>query len=133
MGAQISAPGGLATADDPLTTDINEDDRFTLRLISLGANGAPGALTDVSGDRSYTGTIFDATWSSIEGFDPDKFVIDASQFFTNLEPSTFELSVSPDGKLVQLTFQAVPEPSTYALFALGLGFIGLTIWRRRRA
>lgn len=25
---------------------------------------------------------------------------------------------------------AVPEPSTYALFALGLGLIGLTLWRR---
>lgn len=25
----------------------------------------------------------------------------------------------------------VPEPSTYALFALGLGFVGLTLWRRR--
>jgi hypothetical protein len=25
----------------------------------------------------------------------------------------------------------VPEPSSYALFALGLGFVGLTLWRRR--
>lgn len=28
---------------------------------------------------------------------------------------------------------AVPEPSTYALLALGLGFVGLTLWRRRRS
>lgn len=27
---------------------------------------------------------------------------------------------------------AVPEPSTYALFALGLGLVGLTLWRRTR-
>lgn len=27
----------------------------------------------------------------------------------------------------------VPEPSTYALFALGLGFVGVAGWRRRRA
>jgi hypothetical protein len=26
----------------------------------------------------------------------------------------------------------VPEPSTYALLALGLGFVGVTLWRRRR-
>lgn len=28
---------------------------------------------------------------------------------------------------------AVPEPSTYALLALGLGFVGVTLWRRRRS
>jgi hypothetical protein len=27
----------------------------------------------------------------------------------------------------------VPEPSTYALLALGLGFVGVTVWRRRRS
>lgn len=27
---------------------------------------------------------------------------------------------------------AVPEPSTYALLALGMGFVGWTVWRRRR-
>ena len=27
---------------------------------------------------------------------------------------------------------AVPEPSTYALLALGLSFVGWTVWRRRR-
>lgn len=35
---------------------------------------------------------------------------------------------------VQTTFeiQAVPEPSTYALFAAGLGIVGIAAWRRRR-
>lgn len=28
---------------------------------------------------------------------------------------------------------AVPEPSTYALLALGLGLVGVTLWRRRRS
>lgn len=30
-------------------------------------------------------------------------------------------------------FVAIPEPSTYALLALGLGVVGLTVWRRRQA
>jgi hypothetical protein len=27
---------------------------------------------------------------------------------------------------------AVPEPSTYALLASGLGLVGLAVWRKRR-
>jgi hypothetical protein len=30
-----------------------------------------------------------------------------------------------------LNFTPVPEPSTYALMALGLGLIGWVAWRRR--
>ncbi|AOS44814.1 PEP-CTERM motif protein [Lacunisphaera limnophila] len=132
----ISNPSTLhitagTTADDPLTTNVNEDNRFTLKLVSLQANGTAGILTGLSGNRSYTWTLFDATSSSIVGFDPSKFIIDASLFFTDLPIHT--LVLQQNGNLLQLTFQPVPEPSTYALLALGLGFIGLTVWRKRRA
>lgn len=130
----ISTPSTLhitagTTADDPLTTGTDENDRFTLKVISLQADGTPGTLTGLSGDRSYTWTIFDATYSSIEGFDVNKFIVDASQFFTDLPIHT--LTLTTDGDLIQLTFQPVPEPSTYALMALGLALVAFEARRRR--
>jgi len=32
-----------------------------------------------------------------------------------------------------LGFTPVPEPSTYAMMALGIGVIGFMAWRRRRS
>ena len=117
------------TVDNPLTEGY-EDDRFTLKLISLQADGTPGTLTGFSGDRSWTWTLFDASSSSIDGFDPAKFRIDTSLFFTDVPGTTFTLSQS--GNLLQLTFQPVPEPSTYALMGLGLALVAFEARRRRR-
>jgi hypothetical protein len=67
------------------------------------------------------------------GFDPAKFFLDVSLFQTNLgtghDAGAFALSLS--GNNLMVNFTAVPEPSTYALMALGLGIIGWTVWRRR--
>lgn len=118
---------------NPLTLNITATttEKFTLKLITLAPDGTPGTVNGFSGDRSYTWTVFDASSSSIVGFDPAKFLLDTSLFSANLPTSTFTLAQS--GNLIQLTFQPVPEPSTYALLAIGLGWIGLTLWRRRRA
>lgn len=114
-----------------LTITATTTEKFTLKLITLAPDGTPGTVNGFSGNRSYTWTIFDASGSSIVGFDPAKFLIDTSLFSADLPTSTF--SLAQNGNLIQLTFQPVPEPSTYALLAIGLGWIGLTLWRRRRA
>ena len=74
------------------------------------------------------------------GFDPAKFSIDASGFANSLAfdergNGFFSLSLyssSEYNNQVLLNFTPVPEPSTYALLALGLGLIGWSVWRRRQ-
>lgn len=50
---------------------------------------------------------------------------------SHFEGTIFSASLLVYSTSLQLV--VVPEPSTYALMALGLGVIGLTCWRRRRA
>jgi len=116
--------------DTTLTITATTADKFTLKLITLAPDGTPGTVTGFSGNRSYTWTLFNASGSSIVGFDPAKFALDTSLFSADLPTASFTLA--QNGNLIQVTFQAVPEPSTYALFAVGLGWIGLALWRRRR-
>lgn len=105
-------------------------EQVLLRLSTLDNLFNPGTATGFDPQHgAYTWTIFDASASVISGFtSPNQFLIDSSQFTTNLGSGTFDLVQS--GETLQLTFTPVPEPSTYALLALGLGLV-LFVSRRR--
>ena len=64
-------------------------------------------------------------------FDPDAFVLDTSLFSSDAALGG-SFTIFQEGNQIMLGFTPVPEPSTYALMALGLGFV---VWslRRRRA
>jgi hypothetical protein len=99
---------------------------YHLQLVSLdGSNVANQMIAGLTGPTSWT--IFQAT--TITGFvsDGSQFSIDQSQF---LGGGIFSLTQS--GTNLVLNFTPVPEPSTYALMALGLGATGLAAWRKRR-
>lgn len=119
----------------PTTLVINatSEERFTLKVISLALNGSAGLVNGFDPSQAYSWAIFSS--DTIEGFDPAKFTIDASLFANSLAfdargNGTFSLAQS--NSQIFLNFTPVPEPSTYALMALGLGCIGLTVWRKSR-
>jgi MYXO-CTERM domain-containing protein len=70
------------------------------------------------------------TGSSVSGFDPADFSVDASAFANEIHGA---FSVSQVGNALVLNYSAVPEASTTALAALGFAAAVLSRRRRRAA
>ena len=123
---------GMAT----LVINASPGEPFTIRVVSLDPSGNPGPLTGVDQDHGiYSWVLFDYDFLSIpelnDIFDPSLFTLDLAGFSSDA-PMGGDFVLFQDGNHLMLGFTPVPEPSTYALMALGLGFIGWTVWRRRR-
>jgi hypothetical protein len=93
-------------------------------ISALIFNSAGDYLTElaVQGDTNETG-VFDYNISTIASS-----VAGAEQWFPRIRILPFD---SSDAAFEFRDFQAVPEPSTYALLALA-GLIGAAAWRRRQ-
>jgi len=101
---------------------------FTIRVTSLNAYNNPGEAENFDPMQTYTWIIATSN-SGLTGFDPEKFIIDTSAFLN--APDTTRFSLSSDGYNLSLTYSAIPEPSTWALFAASTLF-GLILTRHRR-
>lgn len=114
----------------PTTLEITatSGNRFTLKLISLDTNGAPGTATGFIPGQEYSWLVFNSDYTT--GFDAAAFDLNLSQFSTDSELSS--LTLVKTGHDLYLKFTPVPEPSTYVLLALGLGATSLAAWRKRR-
>jgi hypothetical protein len=157
-GSGVSATGELTLATDVTFAnggsyvwtlqDVNRPDGYSLLNISgnLAITATSGGFvlkiatfdsSNFLGDANlllgqpYTLPIITTT-GSITGFSTSAFTIDASLFQSGaMAPSMFALTQS--GSTIYLTFTAVPEPSTYALLALGLGAVFVPLRRRRKS
>jgi hypothetical protein len=132
----------LQDADDPdgfsqllINGDLNisatDGLEFIVEINTFDASGVEGMASLTMG-QAYSLPIVTVT-GAITGFAPESFTILSGNFQNGIYPQT-EFSLSLDGtqKSILLNFTPVPEPSTYALMALGLAFVGATVWRRRR-
>ena len=102
---------------------------FTLKLFTYDYSNSLG-FANLTLGNTYNIPI--ATVSgTLTGFSPSAFTVDATNFqLGQWSPTVF--TVSQSGNTLYLNFTAVPEPSTYALLALGLGTLVVPALRRRR-
>ncbi len=115
-------------------------------FVGLGSYGVSGAVTNLAPTEGDSFGFIDTSWGVLPLFDPVEGT-EASRFvFFHEPPSPFTIVVKPGDVLtMDLAFltndggiyrdyaivqvKITPEPS--AAFALGLGIIGLVVWRRR--
>ena len=137
----------LNVFDKIVIADIDAAEQFQIRAYSLvGTSYVPLSLTGWTEQKftGMTGTMPNSNWAN---WDPATGIFTSTYNNTLNEPlnvltpdqkvSRLEitrLSSPPIGGTAEFQFVSevspVPEPSTYALFSLGLG--GLAFWKRRQ-
>lgn len=127
----------VSVSSGDLEITATSGNKFTLRLISLNSGGLAGAVSDFSSNTAYSWLLFRANSTDgingFDGIDPDAFAINVDDFVNGLGGGIFTLVEGMDGSnpALFLNFTPVPEPSTYALMAAGLGAVFLA-WRRKQ-
>lgn len=119
----------LLSVSGALTITATSGSPFTVNLKSLTLADTAGLVSDFNNTNSYTWK-FVQTSGGVSGFAADKFQFNTSNFQNSLGIGSF--FVTNIGNDLFVNFTPVPEPSTYALMALGLGVI-VVLARRRRS
>jgi hypothetical protein len=134
IAGNVENSGNLIAAALSITGDYTQDSTGSL-IVELDESGDGGSLT-VSGDAVLAGTLEVAL---VDGFQPaldDQFDIlnlnSMSGTFDDIQLPTLSAGLAWDdsGLYTVGLLSVVPEPATFALFALGI--VALSIFRQRR-
>jgi autotransporter-associated beta strand protein len=107
---------------------------FRLDLISLSTSGIAGNVSDFTTVSTYSWQLALVS-GGITGFSGANVTINTAGFTNPLNGGAFSLSVTNFGDGISglmLNFTPVPEPSTWALLATGLGVVVHGVRRRKR-
>jgi hypothetical protein len=118
----------LGSAGSLDLSGLSNTNRFTIRLTSLTAENAAGAVPDFNNGTGYNWTL--ATYAGgITNFSADKFTINTDDFANGLGNGTF--TIGKNGNSLVISFVPVPEPP----LLLGMAAAGLAggAWLRRRS
>ncbi|MBI3884936.1 MAG: autotransporter-associated beta strand repeat-containing protein [Opitutae bacterium] len=134
-----TSPGGpgLAPGFDSVQASAGLDitaTRLSPFLITLGSPDNAPTIANFSSSSPFSLSLLNSS-TAITGFTgSDQFLVDASFFnsITNGGAFTVTLGGAGGNTSLLLNFAPVPEPSTYALLALGLGVVAVPFLRRRR-
>jgi hypothetical protein len=85
-----------------LDVQATSSNPFTITLVSLNGS-VPGAAANFDRDANYSWTIA-TTGRGVTGFDPNKFLVDTTQFTNDLGGGGFLVTLSADGTSVDLVF-----------------------------
>jgi len=118
-----------------LVINATSADPFIIKVLSLNSSGAAGMLSGIDTNNGlYSWNLFSYDSLSIPGtsniFDASLFSLDVTGFTSDIAGA---FSLFNQSNNLVLGFTPVPEPSTYAMMALGLSVIGFMAWRRRRS
>jgi autotransporter-associated beta strand protein len=118
----ITATGGLALSAAPGS--------LTFDLVSTDSSGNPAPAANFNPATGYSWK-FATSPSAITGFSAGEFNLDASGFSNATGGGSF--SFSEAGNSLYLNFTPVPEPSTWAMMAVGVVALSSFALGRRRA
>lgn len=105
--------------------------KFKINIVSASLDGSQGLVTNFDPNHPYSWSILQA--NQITGYTGSSQFDLLTSSFLNPNGGQFSLSLDGTGTNLMLTFNPVPEPSTYALILAGLGLTWFASRRRRRA
>jgi autotransporter-associated beta strand protein len=130
MDATSSGGWDTVAVNGTVNITANATAPFNFSINSVLADGSSGLAVNFDRTLPYSWTVLTAT--SITGLSNSSQLLVDSSGFLNPNSGYFTLGTNTGNTALVLTFNPVPEPSTYVLLAAGLGALAYVARRRRR-